>query len=124
PQYENYGGRGISVCDRWVESFENFLEDMGECPVGLTLERIDVNGNYEPSNCKWENRANQNYNQRKRKDNTSGRVGVYWVKRRHKWLAAIDVGGEFLHLGFFLDFDDAVRAREEAELKYYGYLKE
>lgn len=58
PNFKNYGGRGIIVCDRWRDSFKNFYEDMGD-PNGLTLERIDVNGNYEPSNCKWDTPKNQ-----------------------------------------------------------------
>jgi hypothetical protein len=51
--YKNYGGRGITVCDRWVNSFANFYADLGAKPNAYSLDRIDVNGNYEPSNCKW-----------------------------------------------------------------------
>jgi len=65
PGYHWYGGRGIKVCERW-DDFDNFLWDMGERPEGKTLDRIDVNGNYEKSNCKWSTPLEQTQNRRPR----------------------------------------------------------
>jgi len=82
--FNDYGGRGIVICDRWLHSYENFRKDMGRCPKGLTIERIDNNGNYEPDNCKWATQKEQNGNTRANvwiEFNGIRRIKMEWLRR-------------------------------------------
>lgn len=120
-KYSYYGGRGITVCDRWREGssgFLNFLEDLGECPKMYTLDRIDPDGNYEPGNCRWASKSTQSFNKRKVAD--SLRTGVKYYASFDKYIAHIGFNYEKIYLGSFEFIDDAIKAREAAELKYFG----
>jgi hypothetical protein len=66
---------GVTICDRW-QKFENFLEDMGERPEGCSLDRIDSNGNYEPSNCRWATDAQQSQNRKPWKHTPEGLLRI------------------------------------------------
>lgn len=110
-KYAGYGGRGIRVCDRWLD-FANFIADMGRRPPGrMTIERLDNERGYEPGNCKWATYGEQSKNQRKTARNTSGFVGVYRDKNR--WCAYIKINGRKKHIGNFANIEDAAAARRE-----------
>jgi hypothetical protein len=81
PQWDDYGGRGIVVCQRW-SLFEHFLADMGERPAGMMLERVDNDRGYEPGNCVWTTRTRQNRNRRNNKLTALDAVLIRQVARR------------------------------------------
>lgn len=119
-----YGGIGISVDDSWIQSFEAFFKDMGVCPDGFSLDRIDCFGDYTKENCQWADKSMQQFNQKRRVTNTSGKTGVSFMKSKNMWRARITKDSQEIHLGLFETFDEAVNAREEAEIKYFGFNKE
>jgi len=125
--YPTYGGRGIVVCKEWLnkesgpEAFTNWALANGYSD-NLTIDRIDVNGNYEPSNCRWVDMTIQASNRRTRKDNKSGVTGVRYNKSNNKWTAEIMINKKAFFLGYFADKEDAINARKKAqkELNFNG----
>ncbi len=117
PQYPIYGARGISVCDRWLR-FANFVTDMGAKPdPSLSIDRIDVNGNYTPENCRWADRSEQAFNRRKFANNTSGVRGV--VKKDGSWLARMDYEGVRYNIAWCATKDEAERRRKVFEELFF-----
>lgn len=108
PQYKDWGGRGIKVCDRWLHSRDNFTSDMGAKPDGdYSLDRIDNNGDYEPSNCRWATRKSQQLNQRIRVDNNTQVKGIM-LKPNGSYFIQKTINNEKYYIGTAWSLNSAV----------------
>lgn len=117
--YPNYGGRGITCPEEWKD-FERFIEDVGWRPSKeYSLDRTNNKEGYSKENCEWVLKTQQGRNQRTSSLNKSGQRGVRWIEQNKKWMVRITVNKERKYLGLYEDLEDAVKARKEAELKYW-----
>jgi hypothetical protein len=117
--YHRYGGLGIKVCDEWVSDYSEFKRwalSNGYSDE-LTIERIDVSGNYEPVNCTWIAMADQSYNKRIHSNNTSGYKGVSYYKKNKKYIAYITYQSKRVHIGYY-------ETALEAAMAYNKYIKD
>lgn len=115
--YHNYGGRGITICDEWRNDFKAFFDYATTLPrygePGLTIDRINNNGNYEKGNLRWASRHIQNTNQRMKSNNSSGFTGISYHKKSRKYISHIGFNGNKILIGYFYAIEDAVKARNQ-----------
>ena len=111
--YKNYGGRGIIICEEWldIKKFIAWAESTHPNIEGYTLDRIDNDKGYNPDNCRWADRITQAVNKRIQKSNTSKILGVSWTSRDKRWVAQISHRGKKVWLGQFISIEDAIEAR-------------
>lgn len=125
--YHIYGEK-VGICDDWKlpapQGFMNFIRDMGFSPsVSHSIDRKDGNLSYSKENCRWATKTTQAFNQKLSCVNKSGKSGVFWVDEDQTWWAYLNIGRKRVNLGRHKSYDDAVKVRKEAELKYYGEYK-
>lgn len=121
PDYKDYGGRGIKICDRWLHNFDNFYYDMGPRPTPQhSIDRKDNGGDYSPENCRWATPLEQSWNKGKVQRNTSGYIGVTWRKDDLKWQAQIGVERKLIVLGRFNDPIEAAITYDIAAIFFRG----
>ena len=114
PGYLDYGPRGITTCQSWRDSYEVFREwsHSNGYAENLTIDRKDVNGNYEPGNCQWISNGHQQRNKRDVPNTSSKYCGVSWCKQSSKWYASVKTEGKLKNLGRYLTELDAAIARD------------
>ena len=118
-QYNDYGGRGITICDEWKNDFMSFYAwaMSNGYSDDLSIDRIDNDGNYEPNNCRWTTQTIQNRNQRISSKNTSGYKGVSYNKDNNKYLVRININKKNTYLGYF-------QTAVEGAIAYNNYIIE
>lgn len=119
--YSGHGGRGITVCERWLgeKGFFNFIADMGDKPSPRhTLERIDNDGDYTPENCKWATQQEQIHNRRINRNNKSGFPGVCFATHRGLWTAQLRTKDRHYTFGYYDTLEEAISARLTGEAIY------
>ena len=102
---------GVSICQEW-NRFSRFISDMGERPDGMTLDRIDGRLGYSAANCRWASATTQSRNKVKLS-------GIQWATQQGKWKVNIGLDGKVIHLGYMVDWFEAVCLRKSAENKYW-----
>lgn len=119
--YKYYGGKGIIICEEWLDDFSKFAEWSYKNGYrdDLTIDRIDSKGNYEPNNCRWVTNTIQSLNKPIRIDNKAGYKGVHFDRYSGKWRASITINKKDYKLGRFTNIEDAIAVRKAAEEKYH-----